>query len=619
MFVRIGFALGLAATAVLMTEAVAQEAPKPSPAPARVATADPQQSAAETPPAPTAAPVAEPQDPLGIALKQLLSAQSAGGGDPDQAELQALKTFYGTRTYQPLWVQADGMTAKGEAAIAEIKKADDWGLEARAFTLPEPVATPSPEALAAAELTLSKAVLKYVRFAHGGRIMNPAGDLSSYLDRTPQLIEPAIVLDQVASADAADAYLRAQHPQHPQFEKLRQAYLKLRDAAAAPEMVTIPSGPLLKPGVSHPQVALLRQRLKVGPAEAVDDKPADDTLYDEKVKAAVVAFQEQKGLSPDGLVGAGTRSALNDFEVLSTDKLLANMEEWRWMPADMGDFYVWVNVPEFTVRVIKNGEVIHTERVITGLIDKQTPVFSEDMKMVTFRPRWNVPNSIKVRELYPSLARGGAYFDRQNLRLSKNGRVIDPYSVDWSSADIRRFDVYQPSGEGNALGLVKFSFPNKHLVYMHDTPSKSLFDRSTRAFSHGCMRVRNPARLAEILLQEDQGWEAAKVDQLMASGPDNNEVQLQHHIPVHVTYFTAWVDDKGETQMAGDIYGHEKRINQALEGQWSQIAKGPNHLAPVQLERVDDGGGFFSWGGGGSRKNSNSVGDLVQSILSGGF
>jgi len=618
MIVRIGFALGLAATALLMTGAVAQEAAKPLGA-SVVANADPQADMVPAAEAPAAVPVVEPQDPLGIALKQALTDQEDAGAEAETAELHALKTFYGTHAYTPLWVSAEGMTAKGEAAIAEIKKADDWGLEASAFTLPEPVATPSPEALAAAELTLSKAVLTYVRYAHGGRIMNPAGDLSSYLDRTPQLIEPAIVLDQVASADAVDAYLRAQHPQHPQFEKLRQAYLKLRDAAAAPEMVNIPNGPLLKPGVSHPHVALLRQRLKIGRAEAVGDKPADDNLYDDKVKAAVVAFQESKGLAPDGLVGNGTRAALNDVEVLSTDKLVANMEEWRWMPADMGELYVWVNVPEFTVRVIKNGEVIHKERVITGLIDKQTPIFSEDMKMVTFRPRWNVPNSIKVRELYPSLARGGTSFERQNLRLSKNGRVIDPYSVDWSSADIRRFDVYQPSGEGNALGLVKFSFPNKHLVYMHDTPTKSLFDRSTRAFSHGCMRVRNPARLAEILLQEDQGWEAAKVDQLMAGGPDNNEVQLQHHIPVHVTYFTAWVDDSGETQIAGDIYGHEQRINQALAGEWSQIAKGPDHLAPVRLERVDDGGGFFSWGGGGSRKNSNSVGDLVQSILSGGF
>ena len=461
--------------------------------------------------------------------------------------------------------------------------------------------------LADAEIKLSAAVLKYARYARGGRIMDPTTQLSSYLDRKPQLLAPRDVLAKIAAADAPDAVLRGFNPQHPQFEKLRQKLLALRRGAApVSQVVHMPDGPMLKPGIKNPDVAILRKRLNVAAPAG-----ADAALYDPALKAAVVAFQKEKGLSPDGLVGAGTRAVLNDVEVLTPEKLLANMEEWRWMPEDMGNFYVWVNVPEFTVRVVKNGQVIHTERVITGKPDKETPIFSETMKMIVFRPRWNVPNSIKVRELWPSLARGGNYFEREGLRLSQNGRPIDPQSVDWSSTDIRRYDVYQPAGERNALGNIKFAFPNKHDVYMHDTPNKALFNEASRPFSHGCMRVRNPQRLAEILLAEDKGWDAGKIADLIAKGPENNEVKIDHPIPVHITYFTAWVDDKGETQMARDVYGHERKIELALAGKWNEIVVGPNHLAPVKIDPELRA----------SIQNSNtfgSVGNLVQSIL-GGF
>ncbi len=212
-------------------------------------------------------------------------------------------------------------------------------------------------------------------------------------------------------------------------------------------------------------------------------------------------------------------------------------------------------------------------------------------------------------ELWPSLARGGTSFGRQGLRLSRNGRDVNPESVDWSSSDIRSYDVYQPPGPGNVLGELKFAFPNKHSVYMHDTNAKGLFEEVSRPFSHGCMRVRDPRRMAEILLGEDKGWDAARIADLLANGPANNEVPIDHKIGVHVTYFTAWVDDKGELQTARDVYGHEKRITQALEGRWTQIAKGPDHLAPVRAPES------VSYAGGGFK----SVGDFISSALGGGF
>lgn len=561
--------------------------------------------------APESAPTAAPQDPLGTALQDNLAASTNKGNQTVRADRDVLAEYYAARKYKAVWVDSDGLKPRTKEVIAEIEKASDWGLDASAFTLPALEAT-NAKALADAEITLTLAILKYARHARGGRIMDPAGTLSSYLDRVPQLLEPKDVLVTVASYDQPDAYLRGLHPRHPQFEKLRLAYLALRDAGPPEKVAMLPKGSTLRPGKKHRHVVLLRKRLGLKVPQ-VDGKPGNEQLYDEPLKEAVIAFKKEKGIEPaNGIVNRTVRNALNDVRIITPEQLLANMEQWRWMPNDLGSLYVWVNIPEFTLRIAKNGEIVHTERAITGLVDKQTPVFSEDMKLINFRPRWNVPNSIKVRELWPSLARGGRSFQRQGLRLSRNGRVIDPNSIDWSQADIRSFDVYQPPGSGNALGNVKFAFPNKHLVYMHDTPSKSLFDKTTRAFSHGCMRIRNPQRMAEILLAEDKGWDTAQIDDLIKSGPGNNEVQLDRRIPVHVTYFTAWIDENGETQSARDIYGHEERIKLALAGKWKQIAKGQNHLAPVKIDPDMRNRIYQS-------QRPSTTGDYIQSVLGGGF
>jgi murein L,D-transpeptidase YcbB/YkuD len=193
------------------------------------------------------------------------------------------------------------------------------------------------------------------------------------------------------------------------------------------------------------------------------------------------------------------------------------------------------------------------------------------MRTIVFQPRWNVPDSIKVKELLPGLRAGGDPLRRQGLVMERNGRRISASNINWYRTDIRNFNVYQPPGGGNALGVVKFLFPNAHAVYLHDTPSKSLFNNNVRAFSHGCMRVRNPVQLAEIVLAHDKGWDKSAVNQLANKGPEENEIALDHPIPVHITYFTAGVDNNGEVESFGDIYGHEKRITLALQGKWKQI------------------------------------------------
>jgi L,D-transpeptidase YcbB len=206
------------------------------------------------------------------------------------------------------------------------------------------------------------------------------------------------------------------------------------------------------------------------------------------------------------------------------------------------------------------------------------------MEQVIFHPFWGVPDSIKKNDILPSLARGNMrLLSRHNLRIQYRGRDVDPESIDWSTVNIRQFHVYQPPGEGNVLGVVKFRFPNKHDVYMHDTPTKNLFNASVRTFSHGCMRVRDPHKLAEYLLAEDQGWTAARIAAAIDGGPQNNAINLKQKIPVHITYFTAAVEEDGKLRLFADVYGHETRIALGMEGKAHLI---PREKEPVRAEAV---------------------------------
>jgi murein L,D-transpeptidase YcbB/YkuD len=403
------------------------------------------------------APAATESAPAAAGFAHELAERLAATGNlapADREDRAALAKFYADRQQEPVWTSATGLMPAAAAAIAEIRRAGDWGLDAAAFQLPASSGSePSRAGRADAEIALSLAVLKYARHARGGRA-EPTS-LSRNLDRKLPLLDAGHVIEQASKTAEPDAYLRSLHPQHPQFEALRQKYLALRR----------------------------------GPAIA----PSDPSL------------------SAEGSKG-GKKTAGVASETSQARRVLINMEQWRWMPESLGDFFVWVNIPEYTLRVVKGSKLVHTERVIVGKRDTQTPVFSQDMEQVIFHPFWGIPESIKRSDVLPSLVRGSSrLFDHYNLRIQRGGRDIDPASVDWASADIRQFHVYQPPGPTSVLGVMKFRFPNKHDVYMHDTPTKNLFNAEVRMFSHGCVRVREPQRLAELVLAEDQGWPASRV------------------------------------------------------------------------------------------------------------
>ena len=521
----------------------------------------------------------------------------------------ALKDFYTSRDNKALWIDAGKLAPAALSVSAVVSKAGDYALKPEDYPLPPAAfgaagATASPEEVAKAEVRFDLSVLRYAHDAHVGRV-NPE-QVSNMIDRGSTPPNPKKVLEGIAKAGDAGRYLLDFHPQHPQFELLRKKYLELiaGKPAKAPVVdntaavdtgpstdskeLRIPRGPTLRPGDRHPQIVLLRQRLgSFLPPDAAD---ADATSYDDVLAVAVRKFQADHNLPDDGIIDRGLRQLLNATSLrkdvalkapqappassaaADIDRILVNMQRWRWMREDLGEFYVLDNVPEFLTRVVDHGNVIFTEKIVTGKPDTPTPTFSQDMQFIEFHPFWNVPNSIKELEILPSLQQGGDIMDVQNLRAYYKGQPVDASSVDWTTTDIKNFEFQQPPSQQNVLGVVKFMFPNKFDVYMHDTPTKSLFNKTVRAYSHGCMRVHNPEQLAALLLEHDQGWSKADVERAIADG-GNQQVRLQKQIPVHVTYFTAWVQADGSVSTFGDWYGHDNRLALALNGKTALLAQ----------------------------------------------
>jgi L,D-transpeptidase YcbB len=478
-----------------------------------------------------------PPSPALVALRDNLARRAARtNAPPGYAEdLAAATAFYNAHSGPLLWLTESGISERGYSVIAEIRRADDWGLRARDFALPQLAdGSSSPEVAAAAELELTLAALKYARYARGGRFSDPSS-ISKLLDHTPPVRRPEDVLAAIVASATPDAYLRSLHPQHEQFEALRRLLLKLRGRG-------------------------------------------DEIAYGGKSQASPPQLVRSE--APGAEAAASTEAGREGGDrTVRLGRILVNMERWRWLPADLGDFYVWNNVPEFLTRVVSKGETIHTDKVVAGQPEWATPAFSADLKMIVFHPSWGVPDGIKRKELLPLLvnsSRGDllglfsgaqssrAVLEQHKLQTYYQGRLIDPNQVDWSNANIGAYEFRQPPGPTNVLGTIKFMFPNKHDVYMHDTPERDLFARAFRGLSHGCMRVADPRRLAAVLLAKDKGWSEQQVGNLLNGG--TREIELTSHIPVHVTYFTAMVDSQGNLRTFGDLYGLDARMGASLFG-----------------------------------------------------
>ncbi|WP_371347635.1 L,D-transpeptidase family protein [Ancylobacter sp. IITR112] len=504
------------------------------------------------PPVPSLAAPSVPAE----AAPSLVSAELAGligsqlpGFSTRAADREALAAFYTARNFQPVFTAEGGLSPLGQAALDTFAAAASEGLEPADYAMPPLPVTADAAARAEAELRLAATALLYARHVQSGRF-DPK-KLSKDVDPNPTVPEPADVLARLAGAPdaaAARAVLAGFAPQYPQYALLKQKLATLMAREQSVSHAPIPPGPSLRPGESDPRVPLLRARLGVGGHAAGE-------TYDAALEQAVEDFQRQAGLAVDGIVGRGTVAALNDLGGDPVPDIIANMERWRWLPHEVAPAYVIVNIPEFMVRIIVDGSPVHETRVVVGKPETPTPILDETMQYVVFNPSWHVPPSIMRNEMLPKLQADPYALQRQGIDVVRNGRVIDPGMVDWRRGT-QGYSFRQEPGERNALGRMKFMFPNKHSVYLHDTPSRALFARDRRAFSHGCVRVHEPMDFAEALFAlglPKEGWTQPRLSRLL--GGSEKSLPLKNKFPVHLVYFTSFVDAEGQLVAREDLYG----------------------------------------------------------------
>lgn len=517
--------------------------------------------------------IAPPKTELARIIKAGLSSAyaSAEKGTRSYQQTQKLYFFYGARHFEPLWLTkaADGsiaFSANAEKIIDVFKASELEGFRPSDYLtadLDVAAAGTDPAKLAALETAFSSAAIRYAQDAFGGRIAPTR--VNETWTITPKRINEAEMLVKLADSSEPGKVLLALSPTQPEFLGLKAALAKFYDGAVMDAAITIPEGKLLKPGMQDERVTLLRQRLDVPEPDIPETAGATATVdlnYDEPLVAAVQAYQENLGLNADGVIGPATIAALNGGAATTKEDIVANMERWRWEPNEYGDFQVTVNIPEFRLWIMNKDAVHYTTRVVVGTPKHQTALFNDEIEHIVVNPYWNVPASIATNEIRPNLLANPGYLQSQNMEMLYGGKVVNASAVDWTQTNINRFHIRQRPGAGNALGRIKFLFPNQHDIYLHDTPSKSLFSRSFRAYSHGCVRVENPMDFADALLKLEPNMNAAALEAMF--GDTERWVNLKTHIPVHISYFTLRVDADGSIRSYGDVYGMNQRLKELL-------------------------------------------------------
>lgn len=505
----------------------------------------------------------EPQP--NAALQSLVAGNTLGTlvGDPQTPSPEGrrlaaqVRRLYKNQNYQLIWIDGDRPSNRYRELAKVLGTADDHGLPAEQYRLPidEPSdgrVKVSAEQAPELDVKTTATFLRYFAHLSGGRLDPRA--LHSLWTLKPEKPDLAVTLTTALKNNDLTAAMDRLQPQHPEYQELQTALVRYRAIAAKGGWPSIPAGTRLKPNQQSPVVPALRQRLAIegdlDPAHEKDPSP----VFDANVVDAVKRFEERHRIEPDGIVDSATVRALNVPVDQRVRVIELNLERWRWLPDLMPDRHFVVNVPDFRLEAIENGKAVMGMRVIVGEAGNKTPIFADEMTHVVFSPYWNVPPGIAREETIPRAVSDPEFLARNNMEVvGPSGAVVDPYSIDWSSATGLR--IRQRPGSGNALGGVKFIFPNNFNVYLHDTNATKLFDRIERGLSHGCVRVEEPHKLAQYVLRDQPEWTAEAIDAAMKSGQEKH-VKLNAPIPVYILYKTAWVHDGG-VRFLKDLYGHD--------------------------------------------------------------
>ncbi|GAB3672676.1 L,D-transpeptidase family protein [Salinisphaera aquimarina] len=552
----------------------------------------------------TASPTPPPVDQRAIAIAdqlQTLPATTVGS---------AVTDFYASHDNQPAWFDHDDSARPAIKSLLDaLSRADrqgltvaDYGYEdlaRRVETLDDMNASLAPAALARLDVRLSTAFVAYAIDLHRGRVDDSRNIRPRWYQELPAG-DYAGALARATDAGNVDDALGELRPPHAGYALLVKALADYRAIAANGGWPSVADGPLLKVGMRDRRVPALRRRLHItgdlplgaATGESLDDGvhalqrlDRDDgvdlasTRYDRRLAASVRQFQARHGLATDGAVGKSTLAALNVPAATRVHQIELNLERWRWLPGDLGDRYVMVNIPEYRLRAFDHGRTVLQMNVVVGKSydDRATPVFSDRMRYVIFRPYWNIPHGIAVDEILPKARRDAGYLARRQYQIVKvfgpNAKPLPATPENLDAVEAGHLHMRQAAGPHNALGLIKFMFPNEFSVYLHDSPSERLFSRTERDFSHGCVRVQFPAELAEFVLQGKPDWDAERIDKALHEG-GREYVSLAEPLPVYLIYWTAFVNDGG-VQFRNDLYNHDPQLEKAMQRAHNHFATQP--------------------------------------------
>lgn len=496
----------------------------------------------------------------------------------------ALISFYEGRAWLPAWVGEEGRPTEAfQGLVPALRVAADHGLNPEDYhldALRESLAGLQEDrqerldarVLADIELLASDAFLTLADHYADGRVDPESIDPGWFLERERRELVSSLSRAVTDGRNGPRLALRSLLPASAEYRVLVDHLAMQHELSGNAAWETIQAGRALKPGDSDPAIPLIRQRLAQLGDLPSGETPAHRERYDDALQAAVRRFQARHGLEEDGVIGRDTIGELNTSPAERIDQIRANLERWRWLPRSLGDDYIVVNIAAFRMELISGGERVMDSRAIVGLPYRRTPVFSGRMTYLVLNPSWEVPYRLAVQDKLPEILDDPYYLSRLGFKVLQGWgaeeTVIDPATVNWSELSRSHFPyrLRQAPGPANALGQVKFMFPNTHNVYLHDTPTRGLFAETQRAFSSGCIRLEEPIGLAEWLLSGPGRRKVMTPDEIrriLASGKETT-VPLQDPVPVHLLYWTAWVDEDDRVQYRRDIYGRDAPLIEAL-------------------------------------------------------
>ncbi|MGD9333126.1 MAG: L,D-transpeptidase family protein [Desulfobacterales bacterium] len=492
-----------------------------------------------------------------------------------------IPTFYAERDHAPVWSTSQGPTPQALALLLEIKQVGREGLKPEDYHYDElrdmadlllanegEDAEPWQNTLRADfDLLMTDAAFLLGAHIIAGRV-NPETIHAAWsnFDHEVDLVR---LLNHGLQGGRLAHLIQGLHPPYAGYAFLRQALAEYRRIAEEGGWPVLDDGPNLGLGAEGPGVESLRKRLAVSGDLEPQDRPTQ-LGFDDGLEVAVKAFQYRHGLQIDGVVGKKTRQAMNVPVDQRIEQLIINMERWRWIPDDLGLRYLAINIADFRLTMVDQGRMRGSMRVVVGRFYRKTPVFSGTMTYLDFNPFWNIPRRLAIEDILPQIKKDPDYITRQGIRVfsdwTPEAVEVSPQEVDWDAYHAGYFPIrlQQVPGPRNALGRIKFMFPNKHAVYLHDTPAKGLFEEVSRDFSSGCIRVEDPVTLAEFTLEGTPGWDRETIENHLADR-QRRVVRLAQPLPVHLLYWTAWSDDNGTVFFREDIYKRDAPLMRALK------------------------------------------------------